>query len=256
MDHETALPGTTQSGATQLGERRRAARAWVAAVAVMQSGAQPASVWRVSNLSVGGAGLVGDGTLSPGVSSLVLHVAGFPPLDLKAKALRKQLLTRGGHGAVKFVDMTPAQHELLVAIMTAEHAPAPVGRRALVVTADDGRAKGLSKELSMLGFAVRREKSAGQGVAWLQREETEVMLVDENVVGADRWNVLQFVHDTAPETRRFVIANDVRGFRLYYAIKAGLVEGLIEPTAAGDGLARQLAGAPPAVRAPKGRAAR
>jgi ActR/RegA family two-component response regulator len=246
----------TTSPATQSGERRHSARTWVAGVAVMQSGSQPPAVWRVSNLSVGGAGLIGDGTMSPGVSSLCLHVAGFAPLELKARALRRQIMTRGGRGAVRFVDVTETQHEALTAMMAAEHAAAPVARRALVVTADDVRARGLSRELGMLGYAVRREKSAGQGVAWLQREETEVMLVDENVVGADRWNVLQFVNDTAPETRRFVIANDVRGFRLYYAIKAGLVEGLIEPTAAGDALARQLAGAPAAVRSRPARSAR
>jgi ActR/RegA family two-component response regulator len=246
----------TASQGTQLGERRRAARIWVAGVAVMQSGSQPPSVWRVSNLSVGGAGLVGDGTLAPGRHVLCLHVAGFPPLDLRAKVLRRQVLTRVGRCAVKFVDLTDAQSETLAAMMAADHAPAPAMRRALIVTADDVRAQALLRELAPMGFAVRREKSAGQAVAWMQREETEALLVDEGVVGADRWNVLQFVHDTAPETRRLVIANDVRGFRLYYAIKAGLVEGLVEPSAAGEALARHLTGAQAAVNSRPARSGR
>jgi hypothetical protein len=103
---------------------------------------------------------------------------------------------------------------------------------------------------------VRREASAGQAVAWLQREETEALIVDERVLEAERWNMLQFVHDTSPETRRLVIANDVRGFRLYFAIKAGLVEGLIAPDAAGDALARHLIGPPSALSSPRARAAR
>jgi ActR/RegA family two-component response regulator len=237
---ETAAP------VAQTSERRRAVRAQVAGIAVMQSGAQAPSVWRVSNLSLGGAGLVGDGTLAPGRHLLCLHVAGFPALDLQAKVLRRQVMTRGGRCAVKFLDVTGSQAEALQAMMAADHTAAPLARRALVVTADDVRARALTRELGHLGFSVRREKSAGQAVAWMQREETEALLVDESVVGMDRWNVLQFVHDTAPETRRLVIANDVRGFRLYYAIKAGLVEGLIEPSAAsaGEALARHLSAAP------------
>jgi ActR/RegA family two-component response regulator len=246
----TATPGT------QLGERRHATRTWVAGVAILQAGGQPPSVWRVSNLSVGGAGLVGDGTLAPGLHTLCLHVAGFAALDLHAKVLRRQVMTRGGRCAVKFVDVTDAQSEMLRAMMAADHTAAPVARRALVVTADDVRARTLTRELTSLGFSVRREKSAGQAVAWLQREETEAILVDEGVVGADRWNVLQFVNDTAPETRRLVIANDVRGFRLYYAIKAGLVEGLVEPTSAGEALARHLTGVPAAVRSRPARSGR
>ena len=52
-----------------------------------------------------------------------------------------------------------------------------------------------------------------------------------------------------------MLANDVRGFRLYYAMKAGLVDGLVEPAAVGDTLARDLVGS--LVRkAGRGRAAR
>jgi hypothetical protein len=248
---------TAQSAGTQSSERRRAERAPVAGVAVLQNGTQPPSVWRVSNLSTGGAGLVGDGTLGTDRLSLCLHLAGFPMLELAAKVVRRQVLARGGgRCAVKFLDLTPQQLRALRDMAAAGQAPAKVRRRALLVTPDETRAGALGGELARLGFAVRREPSAGQAAAWLQYEETEVLLVDERVLEAERWSMLQFVHDTSPETRRLVIANDVRGFRLYYAIKAGLVEGLVEPNAASEALVRHITGAPAAVKAPRARAAR
>lgn len=258
---QTALEGTPETQDSAKDERRRAARVWVAGVAVMRGGAaQPPTVWRVTNLSLGGAGLMGDGSMGPGRHALSLHVAGFQPLELEARVQRQQVLTRGGRCAVTFVDVTEPQMQMLRTMTAADHTPAMGTRRALVVTPDEVRARALAGELGRLGFSVRREPSAGQAVAWLQREETAVLLVDERVVDADRWNVLQFVHDTSPETRRLVIANDVRGFRLYYAMKAGLVEGLIEPGAAGEALARHLIGPPAAgaapLRSPRGRAAR
>ena len=237
---ETTLRGT------KAGERRRAARTWVAGVAVVQGGTHAPAVWRVTNLSTGGAGLAGDGPTGTGPFSLRLHVAGFPALDLKASILRRQVLTRRGPCAVRFVDVTEIQAKALRDIVAADHAPSSVRRRALVITANESRAGALGAELAGLGFAVRRESSPGQALAWMQREEMEVVLVDENVVEADRWSLLQFVQDTSPDARRLVIANDVRGFRLYYAIKAGLVDGLVEPKddgrcarAPGDGRARR-----------------
>jgi CheY-like chemotaxis protein len=241
---------------TQSGERRRAVRVSVPGVAVLNNGTQPPAVWRVSNLSVGGAGLVGDGGLLMGKQSLSLHVAGFPAIDLEAKVLRRQLVTRGGRCAVKFVDVSEAQRQTLREIMAADHAPALAGRRALVITSNVERARTLSRELVRLGLATREEASPGQAVAWLQREETEVVLVDESVVDADRWNLLQFIRDTEPEIRRLVIANDVRGFKLYYAIKAGLVDALVEPGTTADALARQITGAAAVVKPRRGRAAR
>jgi hypothetical protein len=244
-----------ETAETQSSERRRAPRVWVPGVAVLTSGTQPPSVWRVSNLSVGGVGLVGDGRLETGRHSLALHVAGWEPLALEVKVLRRQLLTRGGRCGVRFVDVTEPQARTLREIAAAAYGPSDVGPRALVVAPDEGRAKALSKELGLLGFAVRREASPGQAGAWLQREETEVLLVDESVVAADRWSLLQFVRDTEPEMRRLVIASDVRGFRLYYSIKAGLVDGLVEPTMSADEIARHLSGAP-AETAPRRRRAR
>jgi hypothetical protein len=198
----------------------------------------------VSNLSAGGVGLVGDGRLETGRHALALHVAGFEPLDLEVKVLRRTLLTRGGRCGVRFVDVTEPQAQLLHEMAAAEHGPSAAGPRALVVAPDEGRAKGLSRELGLLGFAVRVEATPGQAGAWLQREDTELLLVDESVVAADRWSLLQFVRDTAPEVRRLVIASDVRGFRLYYSIKAGLVDALVEPTMSADEIARHLTGAP------------
>jgi CheY-like chemotaxis protein len=210
---------------------------------VLQSGPQRPSVWRIGNLSTGGAGLVGDGVMVPGRQAACLHVAGFPALELEGTVLRQQLVKRGGRCAVRFLDLTEAQRNTLGEITRATHGPLLVTRRALVVTPNKTRSRAMSRELAAFGFAVREETSPGQAVAWLQREETEVLLVDESVIEADRWSLLQFVRDTAPEIRRLVIADDVRGFRLYYAMKAGLVDGLVEPAAAGDALARHLVGA-------------
>ena len=247
---ETTLPKLEGS------DRRREQRIWVPAVAVVRSGTQPPAVWRVSNLSLGGAGLVGDGSMATDRFWLCLHVAGFPALELQATILRRQILTRAGRCAVRFLDLTEGQAQALHAILVAAHAPSEVRRRALLVTPSDARARTLSGELATLGFAVRREASPGQALAWLQREEMEILLVDESLVEADRWSLLQFVRTTAPEVRRLVIASDVRGFRLYYAIKAGLVDGLVEPTTAGESLARHLTGAPAAVSPRRGYSAR
>jgi DNA-binding NtrC family response regulator len=170
--------------------------------------------------------------------------------------LRRQLLTRGGRCGVRFMAVTESQQRVLGAIEAADHSPTAAARRALVVTRDDERARTLAGELRPLGFAVRREASPGQAGAWLQREETEAVIVDEGLVELDRWSLLQFVRDTAPDVRRLVIASDVRGFRLYYAMKAGLVEGLVEPAVAGDDLARHLMGVPAASKMRRRRAAR
>jgi hypothetical protein len=236
---ETRVPGSRE------GERRREQRVSVAGIAVLRSGAQAPSVWRVTNLSLGGASLVGDGALPSGRLSLGLHVAGFPAVEVEARFLRRQLVTRAGKCAVKLVDVAEAQKELLRQILAADHTPAIVRRRALVVDPAGARAPALSGELASLGFTVRRETSPEQAAAWLQRESTEILLVAESAIEANRWSLLQFVRDTAPEIRRFVLASDVRGFRLYYAIKAGLIDGLVEPTMVGDALARHLLGAAP-----------
>src|SRR6516162_4238391 len=102
-----------ESVETQSSERRRAPRVWVAGIGVLRSGVQPPSVWRVSNLSSGGAGLVGDGRLETGRHALSLHVAGFEPLELEVKVLRRQLVTRGGRCGVRFLGVTEPQQRLL-----------------------------------------------------------------------------------------------------------------------------------------------
>jgi PilZ domain len=239
-------------------ERRRERRIWVAGIALARGGAQPPSAWRVTNLSSGGASLVGDGAaLPPGPLALGLHVAGFEGVELEARVLRRQLVTRAGRCAVEFVGVTEAQRRALRDILAADHTPVIVQRRALVVEGPEAHTPALPRQLEALEFSVRRETSPERGAAWLQRESTEVLLVGESIIGASSWSLLQFVRDTAPEIRRFVLASDVRTFRLYYAIKAGLVDGLIEPKMAGDALARHLLGsAPVKARAPRGRAAR
>jgi hypothetical protein len=238
-------------------ERRRERRAWVAGIAVVSSGSQTPSVWRVDNLSLGGASLVGDGALPAARLSLSLHVAGFRGLALEARVLRRQLVTRAGRSAVKFMDVSEEERQTLREILAADHAPSVARRRALIVDREGAKTPGLSGELASLGFSVHRETAPEQAAAWLQKETAEILLVGASVIEAHRWSLLQFVRDTAPEIRRFVLASDVRGFRLYYAIKAGLVDGLVEPKMAGDTLARHLLGARPSrSRAPRRRTAR
>jgi hypothetical protein len=225
-------------------ERRRERRAWVAGIAVVQGGGQTPSVWRVENLSLGGASLVGDGALPAARLSLDLHVAGFPGVSLEAKVLRRQLVTRAGRSAVKFVDLSEARRQALREILAADHTPSIVRRGAIIVDGEGAPAPGLASELAALGFSVRRETSPEQAAAWLQKETPEILLLDANAMQAHRWSLLQFVRDTAPEVRRFVVlASEVLGFRLYYATKAGLVDGLVEPKMAGEALARHLLGA-------------
>jgi ActR/RegA family two-component response regulator len=235
---------------SQGGERRREPRIRVAGVVVLQGGAQPPSVWRVTNLSLGGASLVGDGALLPASFSVGIHVGGFPVVDVNAKVLRRQLVTRAGKCAVKFVNVSETALETLHDILEAGHAPLLVRRRALIVDRDQTPMLALSAELASLGFTVRRETTPEQAAAWLQREDTEVLLVGESVVGSNGWSLLEFVRDTAPEIRRLVLAEDVRGFRLYYAIKAGLVDGLVGRETTGDTLARHVLGAAPAESRP------
>jgi hypothetical protein len=242
-----------QSTETQSSERRRAPRLWAPGIAVLRSGTQPPSVWRVSNLSEGGVGLVGDGRLETGRHALTLYVAGFAPLALEVNVLRRQLMTRGGRCGIRFVDLDEGQRRALHEIAAASHAAPLAKPRAIIVAPDEARGESLSRELAMLGFGVRSESSPGQAAAWLQLEETDAVFVDESAVEADRWSLLQFARDTAPEIRRFVIASDVRGFRLYYAIKAGLVDTLVEPKIAAEDLARHLAGAPVAAAMPRRR---
>lgn len=244
IDHATDAP---IAPAASSAERRQAARVPVAAIAVMHSATQPPSIWRVTNLSLGGVGLVGNAALVAGRHRVTLHVAGFPALDLHIAVLRSQLVSHGRRCGARFVDLTRDQREALAAITAADHGPVQIARRVQVVVPSGGRAQHLCTELGRLGYSARHEVSSGQALAWLQREESEALIVDETVLAADRWSLLQFVRDTAPDVRRFVIASDVRGFRLYYAIKAGMVEALIEPSAAGDSLARHFRTAPGAV---------
>jgi hypothetical protein len=233
-----------QGSGSQVTERRRGRRVWVPAVAVLQSGGQPPSVWRVTNLASGGAALVGDGVLLSGRLSMSLHVAGYPDLELAATLTRRQLSMRAGRCAVRFVDLSEEQRRALREMLGGDHTPGPERRRAFLVHAAEPRAGALAADLAALGFAVRSERSPGQAAAWLQRETADVLLVDRRVVETDRWNLLEFARGTAPEMRRFVLSEDVRGFRLYFALKAGLVDGLVEPTTPRDKLARQLLGAP------------
>jgi len=213
---------------------------------VLQGGSQPPAIWRVTNLSLGGASLVGEGALLPPRFSASIHVAGFPVVEVEAKILRRQLVTRAGKCGVKFVNVSDAAREMLQKILAAAYTPLLVRPRALIVDDDPESMLALSTELVSLGFTVRREASPEQAAAWLQREDTEVLLVGESIVGASGWSLLEFVRDTAPDIRRLVLAEDVRGFRLYYAIKAGLVDGLVGRKMAGDALARHVLGAAPA----------
>jgi PleD family two-component response regulator len=232
-------------------ERRRQRRVRVAGVAVVRGGAQPPAVWRVADLSLGGASLVGDGALPADRFLFGLHVAGFEAVELEARVLRKQLVTRAGRCAVKFVGVSEVQTEMLREIVGADHGPSLVKRRALIVEGQERQAAALSGELASMGFTIRRVASPEQAAAWLQKENTDVLVVGERVVETNRWGLLQFVRDTAPEIRRLVLVDDVPGFRLYYAMKAGLVEGLIEPKMPRDTLARYLLGAPPAKSRPR-----
>jgi PleD family two-component response regulator len=200
---------------------------------------------------------MGDGVLLPAKISLSLNVAGFPPLEVGARLLRRQLVTGTGKCAIKFVDLSEAQQKALEEILAADHKLSLVKRRALIVEPAESQSPRLSTELASLGYIVRCERSPEQAAAWLQKEDTEVLLVGESVVGANGWSLLQFVRDTEPEIRRLVLADDVRGFRLYYAIKAGLVDGLVGSTMVGDALARHVLGAAPAnAPAPRRHAAR
>lgn len=189
---------------------------------------------------------MGDGALLPTRFSVSIHIGGFPAVDVDAKVVRRQLVTRAGKCAVKFVDVAESVREALREILAADQPPLLVRRRALVVDREQTPMLALSAELASLGFTVRRETSPEQAAAWLEREDTEVLLVGESVVGASGWSLLEFIRDTAPEIRRLVVADDVRGFRLYYAIKAGLVDALVGRTMTGDTLARHVLGAAPA----------
>jgi hypothetical protein len=200
-------------------------------------------VWRVANLSVGGASLVGSGAVLLERVSMDLHVAGFPDLELDARLVRRQLATRKGRCALKFTNPSEEQQRVLREMLGADHAPAPERRRALLVHAERARIPPLAADVAALGFAVRSETSTGQAAAWLQRQSADLLLVEHEVVEADRLGLLQFARETVPEMRRFVLAPDVRGFRLYFAIKAGLVDGLVEPSVPRQQLARQLLGA-------------
>jgi hypothetical protein len=186
-----------ESTETQGSERRRAPRAWVPGLAVLTSGTQPPSVWRVSNLSTGGVGLVGDGRLETGRHTLALHVAGFAPLSLEVNVLRRQLMTRGGRCGIRFVDLDEGQRRTLHEMTAASHAPPLAKPRAIIVAPDEARGTSLRHELALLGFDVRSETSPGQAGAWLQLEETDALFVDESAVEADRWSLLQFARDTA-----------------------------------------------------------
>jgi hypothetical protein len=229
-------------------ERRRQRRIWVPGIAVVRAGGQPSAAWRIVNLSLGGASLEGDGALPTTPFHLGLYVAGCEPVDVNARILRKQVVTRAGRCAVRFSDLTDTQRRALEEVLAVDHAPSMTRRRALVVDREGGHAGALVPELAAMGFTVRAETSSEHAAAWLQKESADVLLAGENIIEINRWSLLQFVRDTAPETRRLVVADAVRGFGLYYAMKAGLVEGLIDPQLPADTLARHLLGGPPARR--------
>ena len=222
-------------------ERRRARRVWVAGVAVLRGGAQPPSVWRVGNLSLGGASLLGEGALA-GRLAMSLHVAGFPDMELTATLVRRQLSTRAGRCAVRFVDVSDGQRQLLRDILAADHSPAH-SRRARCWSSRTTSAVPRSPPSSPRSgsrCATRplpdRRRPGCSGRA---RRCCWWTVASWRWIG---WSLLQFARDTAPEMRRFVLAEDVRGFRLYFALKAGLVDGLVEPQMPRDTLARHLLG--------------
>src|SRR4051794_41980126 len=95
--------GETSSSSLLAAERRRAQRAWVPGIAVLRSGAQPPSVWRVANLSTGGVSLVGGGAVLLDRVSMDLHVAGFPNLELETRLVRRELATQNRRRAPRFI---------------------------------------------------------------------------------------------------------------------------------------------------------
>lgn len=225
--------------------RRRHRRVRPAAVAALERDQKSLSVWTVKDLSVGGASLMGDGTLSPGEHvQLTLHMPNRPPLPVCARVLRRQLANHG-RTAICFEKLGPSQNSSLdEAVAAANEAHAAAAITDLIVGRGSPASALLERELSAVGRLVRRVESPVDAAAWLELATgVTTVIIEEDLMVFHGWKLLPHVREMRPAVRRLVLGNPIQSFRLNMALRSGLVEGVLEQGAAGfDLLCR--AGAP------------
>ena len=234
---EVLVPGT--EGA----ERRRDRRVAVAGVAAARVEGKHLGIFTISDLSVGGAGLVGEALLGPGQAvELTLQLAGRTPLTVAAKVLRRQVSgARGRRCAVRFEGLTASQRGALsVSLMAA--APAPDGANVLVLWARPGSSAVMERDLAGKGLVPLFVASPLQAAAWLRAPGLRLgaVLVDYLLAGSDGWDFLQHLREHHPRLRRILLVDGIGNFRLNLLLASGLADGALEKPWTASALAKKL----------------
>ncbi len=186
--------------------------------------------------------MIGEGMLLSGQRiPMRLFLAGTPPLDVNTRVLRHQLGTRKAECVVIFQDLSPAHNAIIDAAVEAGRVSgsALLAPDAFVVAADPQSVTPLLRQLTALGHTPQYVPSPMAAAAWLH-ERTVAVLADQDLVEIEGWNFLQFVRDAWPHIRRVVIAKEIHSFRLNLALRAGLVDAVIQKPFRAAALASKL----------------
>lgn len=229
-------------GAAAAQNRRRHSRTQAPAIASVVRSDGTTAVWRVRDLSLGGASLIGDAPLAPGERvELTFHLPGRAPVALATRVVRRQLATRA-RTAVAFDAVDGGVAATLEQVVAAGAARTPeTSVTELVVGRGSAGAAVLERELATAGRAVRRVESPLDAAAWLELSTPPTtLLVEEDALVFRGWKLLPHAKDTHPLVRRVVIGNAIQSFRLNLAIRSGLVDGVLEHGCAPEDAARRL----------------
>lgn len=215
------------------------------AVASLSADGKHLGICAVTDISPGGALLVGDAPAGPGQTvELTLQLPGHEPVCLQGKVLRRQLgPVRARKCAVKFI--APSSKTAAALAHACANATAfPEAVQTLVVWNRPGSGGALPKDLT--GARAPRSMIVAtplEAAAWLRAGGTRIgcVLVDYLIAGSNGWDFLQYLREAHPETKRVLLVDGIGNFRLNLLLASGLADCVLEKPWNAAALAKKLA---------------
>ncbi len=208
-------------------ERRRFFRSEVLATAVVFSPDRLHGTYLVTDLSAGGACLIGGSSLSVGAQiRVMIQLPGKPLGSLAARVIRRgPTQTAGEHFGVAFVELRAEDEDAIHQALVGELERMRARREATVMMMyHEGNTRDcLERDLRKLGHASIAVSTPLEAIAWLQRPDLKIktVLVDLAFGPARGVDMLHFLAEHHPEIQRVVISAEDRSFRLDLALKSG-----------------------------------
>jgi hypothetical protein len=234
-------------------ERRRDRRFPVPAVAAVGGGAgKHLGIFAVTDLSCGGASLVGEGVLAPGeMVELTLQMPAVPLLKLRGTVLRRQATgPRGRRCALRFDRLTAEEASALSAALAAPPCH-PGSAVVLVVWNRSSGIAALGRELTAVRSPPLFATSPLEAAAWLRVAGglLQAVMVDYLLAGSGGWDFLQYLREYHVRLKRVLLVDGVGNFRLNLLLSSGLADAAIEKPWTAAALARKLGRESPRVQA-------